>query len=242
MLVEINLLPQKEPKKVSVLVISSVLIALFLLVTAFYFYQIKTTKNDIATIDKEIADVQKLEAELQKQQGSGASTNSVTQLKNAISWADKNRIETIPVMRHLTSLLPERGFIQTFAYQEAGTVTLTVQFDTSQEAANYLDSLNQSSWITSASLKSLNAVSDTGTTAASQTNTTSVTSNSESNSTTTTVGSNTTSTGTASPGADSRILPRYTGSYEIQFNKEAIKKAVEDNKKDGSLEEGVTGS
>ena len=241
MLVEINLLPQKEPKKVSVLVISSVLIALFLLVTAFYFYQIKTAKNEISSLDKQMADVQKLEAELQKQQGTGASTNSVTQLKTAITWADKNRIETIPVMHHLTSLLPERGFIQTFTYQESAT-TLTVQFDTSQEAASYLDSLNHSSWITSASLKSLNAVSDTGTTAASQTNTTTVPSNSESNSTTATVGSNTTSTATAQAEADSNILPRYTGSFEIQFNKEAIKKAVEDSKKDGSLEEGVTGS
>jgi Tfp pilus assembly protein PilN len=240
MLVEINLLPQKEPKKVSVLVISSVLIALFLLVTAFYFYQIKTAKNDIASVDKEMKEVQKLEAELQKQQGSGTSANSVTLLKNAITWTDKNRIETIPVMRHLTSLLPERGFIQTFGYQEAGTVTLTVQFDTSREAASYLDSLNHSSWITSASLKSLNAVTDTGTTAASQTNTTAVTTNSASNSTTTTVGSNTTST--ASTGTDSSILPRYTGSFEIQLNNEEIKKAIEDNKKDGSLEEGVTGS
>ncbi len=241
MLVEINLLPKKEPKKVNVLVISSVLIALFLLVTAFYFYQIKTTKNDIASVDKKIAEVQKLETELQNQLNAGASTNSVTQLKNGIAWADKNRIETIPVMRHLTSLLPERGFIQTFAYQESGTVTLTVQFDTEQEAASYLDSLNQSSWISTASLKSLNTVTDTnsGTSGTNQTNTTT---NSESTSTTTTVGSNTSSTASTQTGADSHIVPRYTGSFEIQFNKEAIKKAVAESKKDGNLEEGVTGS
>lgn len=60
-------------------------------------------------------------------------------------------------MRHLTALLPERGFIQSFAYTEAGTVTISVQFDSSREAAYFIESLKDSDWIEDVSLTSLTA-------------------------------------------------------------------------------------
>lgn len=228
MLVEINLLPQKEQKKLGFLVILASLVGLFLLASVFYYVQIKTTKNTIQSIDNQVAMTNKIEAQLQKKQGSSASANSVTRLRTTIDWADKNRIETIPVMRHLTALLPERGFIQTFTYNETGTVTITVQFDTATEAANYLNSLNHSSWIEKASLNSLNSSnnSGSGSTSSSQTNSTT---------TTATVDSNTTS-------PTEKYLPRYTGQFEIQFNKDSVKKAIDMAKKNGSDEEGGFGS
>jgi uncharacterized membrane protein len=224
MLVEINLLPQKEQKKLGFIVGLIILVVLFLLASIIYYVQIQSTKTSIESVTNQITTTQKLEAQLQKQQGTSASANSVTQLKTAIDWADKNRIETIPVMSHLTALLPERGFIQTFTYNESGTVTISVQFDTTAEAAGYLNSLNHSSWIDNASLTSLNTSDNS-----SNSNSTSNTANT---STTSTVGSNT----------NKKIVPRYTGQFEIQFNKDAVKKAIESAKKTGSDEEGGFGS
>ena len=217
MLVEINLLPQKEQKKLGFIIGLIMLVALFLLASIIYYVQIHSTKTSIESVTKQITTTQKLEAQLQKQQGTSASANSVTQLKTAISWADKNRIETIPVMRHLTALLPARGFIQTFTYNEAGTVTISVQFDTTAEAAGYLNSLNNSSWINSASLTSLNT--------------------SDSNSTSNTA--NTSTTSAVDSNTNKKVVPRYTGQFEIQFNKDAVKKAIEsDNKAGGDVEGG----
>ena len=224
MLVEINLLPQKEQKKLGFIIGLIILVVLFLLASIIYYVQIHSTKTSIGSVSNQITATQKLEAQLQKQQGTSASANSVTQLKTAIDWADKNRIETIPVMSHLTALLPERGFIQTFTYNESGTVTISVQFDTTAEAAGYLNSLNHSSWIDNASLTSLNTSDNS-----SNSNSTSNTANT---STTSTVGSNT----------NKKIVPRYTGQFEIQFNKDAVKKAIESAKKAGSDEEGGFGS
>jgi hypothetical protein len=224
MLVEINLLPQKEQKKLGIIVGLIILVALFLLASIIYYVQIQSTKTSVESVTNQITATQKLEAQLQKQQGTSASANSVTQLKTAIDWADKNRIETIPVMSHLTALLPERGFIQTFTYNESGTVTISVQFDTTAEAAGYLNSLNNSSWIDNASLTSLNTSDNS-----SNSNSTSNTANT---STISTVGSNT----------NKKIVPRYTGQFEIQFNKDAVKKAIETSKKDGSAVEGGFGS
>jgi hypothetical protein len=214
MLVEINLLPRKEQKKVGLIVGLAVLVVLFLLASIIYYLQIHTTKASIESVNNQITQTQKLEAALQNKQG--ASSNSVNQLKSAIDWADQNRIETIPVMQHLTALLPDRGFIQTFTYNESGTVSISVQFDTPTEAAGYLNSLNHSSLIEKGSLKSLNVSSDSN-----STNT-----NTANSSTTTTVDSNTTN------------LPRYTGQFDIQFNKDSVKKAIEASKKAGSDWEG----
>lgn len=224
MLVEINLLPQKEQKKLGFIIGLIILVVLFLLASIIYYVQIQSTKTSVESVTNQITATQKLEAQLQKQQGTSASANSVTQLKTAIDWADKNRIETIPVMSHLTALLPERGFIQTFTYNESGTVTISVQFDTTAEAAGYLNSLNNSSWIDNASLTSLNTSDNS-----SNSNSTSNTANT---STTSTVGSNT----------NIKVVPRYTGQFEIQFNKDAVKKAIEASKKDGSDVEGGFGS
>ncbi|MCQ6278264.1 PilN domain-containing protein [Bacillus sp. EB600] len=238
MLVDINLLPQKEQKKLGLLIILAILVGLFLLASILYYVQIHTAKDTFQSIDKQITMTKKIEEQLQKKQGSSASANSANQLKTAIDWADNNRIETIPVMRHLTALLPERGFIQTFTYNETGTVTITVQFDTPTEAANYLNSLNHSSWIEKVSLNSLNSSSsdsNSASTSSNQTNSTTTASNPASTSTEAIVDSNTNS-------ATKNYLPRYTGQLEIQFNRDSVKKAIDMAKKNGSDEEGGFGS
>jgi Tfp pilus assembly protein PilN len=182
MLVEINLLPQPKPKKFAFLIILTCLIASLLLVGGFYFWQIYSSKNEIASIDRQISMTSKIADKVNKKADTIQSTSSVSQLKTAIDWANDYPIQTIPVMRQLTALLPERGFIQSFGYTEAGTITLTVQFDSAREAAYFLDNLTESKWIEEASLSSLSAAATaTDSTSASstaptnQTNTTSPT-------------------------------------------------------------------
>jgi uncharacterized membrane protein len=229
MLVEINLLPQKEQKKLGFIVGLIILVVLFLLASIIYYVQIHSTKTSIGSVSSQIMTTQKMEAQLQKQQGTSASANSVTQLKTAINWADKNRIETIPVMRHLTSLLPARGFIQNFTYTESGTVTISVQFDTTAEVAGYLNSLNHSSWIDIASLTTLSTADNSSSTANNGANSSS---NTASTSTTSTVDSNT----------NKKYVPRHTGQFAIQFNRDAVKKAIQSGNNDGSVSEGGFGS
>jgi len=156
MLVEINLLPQKDPKNFNIVYISAIA-AVLILISGIYFWQIKTVKNDVASVDNQIEMTKKI---AEKQEESAQTTevaSSAGLLKAAVDWAADYPIQTIPVMRHLNSLLPERGFIQSFAYTEDGTVTISVQFDSSREAAYFLESLKESEWIEDASLSSLTA-------------------------------------------------------------------------------------
>lgn len=249
MLVDINLLPQKEPKRYSFIITLSSLLVLIVLIGGFYFWKTQTLKNEVASLDREISMTQKILEKENQTSETVASSGSVNQLKSAIQWANEYPIQTVPVMQHLTSLLPERGFILSFGYTETGAVSLSVQFDTAREAAYFLDSLNHSKWVEEASLSSLSAAQSK--TESNATNN-EVASNSQANSTSTTTSAtnqpitdsnstvgNQNNTMPSSNSSTSNIVPRYTGQFEIKFDKAAIKKDIKEKEQN---EEGVKGS
>jgi preprotein translocase subunit YajC len=257
MLIEINLLPQKEPRKFN-LIIFIILISLIVMISSFYIWQIQSTKNNVKEVDRQIETIKEISAKEAENAQQDQSIMSVSVLKNAVEWANTYPIQTIPVMQHLTALLPERGFIQSFGYTETGTVTISVQFDNPREAAYFLDSLNKSDWIGKVSLSSLNAqaiVDPSANATQSTTTTTTTTTTTESvNSTqpndavsdqnnmpaaeqasepnTNTVTAPSTTSGTVTS-VEEKYLPRYIGQYEISFSKNAIKKVLNKGKTDG---------
>jgi Tfp pilus assembly protein PilN len=164
MLVEINLLPEREPRKFALVLILSSMLAIIILVGGVYVWQGQSVKNEITSLDRQITMTKKIANKENTNTETAATSSSINQLKNAIDWASNYPIQTIPVMRKLAALLPERGFIQNFGYTEAGTITLSVQFDSAREAAYFLNSLNDSNWIEEASLNSLTATAQSATT------------------------------------------------------------------------------
>ena len=199
MLIEINLLLRKEPKKFNIVYLSAIA-AVLILIGGVYFWQIKSVKSNVESVDQQITMTEKItEKEQQRAQTNEAST-SVDLLKSAVDWANAYPIQTIPVLRHLNSLLPERGFIQSFAYSESGTVTISVQFDSTREAAYFLDSLKKSDWIEDASLNSLTANE-------SEETTNSATQSTSQNPATGTTGQTTASTPTASTARSTTTAP-----------------------------------
>ena len=88
------------------------------------------------------------------------ATDSLTQLASTVEWAKAYPVKTVPVLQKLTSLLPERGFIKTFTYEETGNIVLTVQFEQSREAAYYLSSMLDSNWVSDAKINSLQAITE----------------------------------------------------------------------------------
>ncbi|MDZ5470810.1 hypothetical protein SM124_03495 (plasmid) [Bacillus sp. 31A1R] len=147
MLVDINLLPTKEPKNKTLLMLV-ILLGIILISGVTSLYLLKGSYDkEITSITNEINRTQQVIAEEQQKIIEFEESNSVTELKNAVNWAKEYPIKTIPLIKHLTGLLPERGFIQSFTYEETGEIKLTVQFDTSREAAFYLKNLLDSNWI-----------------------------------------------------------------------------------------------
>lgn len=220
MLVEINLLPRKERGKSTLIVIAGIFLALCFLAASFFYWRMHSLNNQIDSISRMTAQTQQIATREQKSVMAFESTDSVKNLESSIDWAEKYSILSVPVMRHLTALLPERGFIQSFSYDETGTLTLTVQFDTSREAAYFLDRLNRDEWIDDAELSSLLAQEQDSTqenTALSSSPDTSASTNND-------------------------YMPRYMGQFEIKLNKEMARKNGTVENDEAVAGEGVSGS
>ncbi|MBA9025735.1 hypothetical protein [Peribacillus huizhouensis] len=155
MLVDINLLPKKEKNRhiVGLLIL---LIAIMLLVSGFFFmatYQEK--KAQLVQLEKELALNKELKMAKEYEQSQSAESESVRELETAIQWVEDHQSSTFIIMRTVSSLLPERGFIGDFTYKEDGMVQLTVQFDSSRQAAYFLKSLINSKLFSGAKLLTL---------------------------------------------------------------------------------------
>jgi Tfp pilus assembly protein PilN len=237
MLVEINLLPQKEPRKFNIILLI-VLLSLIILVGAFYFWQIQTTKSELQNLDKQISVTKEVAVKETQNAEKNDSQMSISLLKNAVEWANTYPIQTIPIMQHLTSLLPERGFIKSFAYAEAGTVILTVQFDSAREAAYFLDNLGESDWVGEPTLNSLTieekeeaeVTTDTATQTTGEDSAAVADNADNENQAATPKNEN-------KEVSNDQYLPRYIGQFEIKLNIVKIKEQTTE-----SNEEGVTAS
>ncbi|MGV2938055.1 PilN domain-containing protein [Mesobacillus sp. LC4] len=199
MLVEINLLPKKEHKKSSSLMTALLILALFSVSATVAFIQGNSYDNKMASIDKQIETVQKLNEAQQAEIAEGDTGNSSLKLQEAVKWAEQAPVETVPLLRNVISQLPERGFIKNFEYSNSNSVLITIQFDASRDAAYYLSTLKGSDWVEKVSL--LNVIAVQG------------------------AGSNESTTNATDLEKDEEMtLPRYTAEYELTFKADVFLK------------------
>lgn len=158
MLVEINLLPQKEAKNKSLLLLA-IISAVILLIGGFFVYWLNHSYNSrLASLEQQISTTEQLVESEQEKVVSYEASNSLTELENTVQWAKDYPIKAVPILKKLTEMLPERGFIQSFTYEEIGTITFGVQFETSREAAYYLNSLLESDWVKEAKINKVETI------------------------------------------------------------------------------------
>jgi type IV pilus assembly protein PilN len=152
MLVEINLLPKKEHRKSSQLIIAAITLLLIAITISIIFLQGSSYENKMKQVDQKISNLQKLNNLQQEKLAEENAGNSVIKLQEAVQWAEKYPVQTVPIVRNIISLLPERGFIQNFEYSNMDSILVTIQYDASRDAAFYLSSLKQSEWVKEAEL------------------------------------------------------------------------------------------
>jgi type IV pilus assembly protein PilN len=186
MLVEINLLPKKEPKNVTFLVIIFSALLILLVAGSVFLWQGSRFDNELASIEKDISTTKQLIKAEEAKQISNQASSSYAELGSAVQWANEEPLKSVPIITHIVALLPQRGFIKTITYAEAGAVSLTVQFDTSRDSAYFLKRLLDSEWVSEANLTSLTIDESEET------------------------------------DADTEIIPRYKGQFEINLNRNFI--------------------
>ncbi|WLR46126.1 hypothetical protein LC065_10945 [Halobacillus litoralis] len=150
MVVEINLLEQKEKRNILPYLVVAFFALLLLIMSIVFNAQKSTLVEESYHLDEQISQVQ-IEQESFAATSGGEGTER-EQLKNSLEQLKGTVIPTIPVLEGLVSLLPERGFFESFALTGASEITVNVRFDTIQEAAKYMDILLQQSFISDVEL------------------------------------------------------------------------------------------
>lgn len=157
MLVDINLLPQKEKKRswglITILIGLIIVGVFFLTLWLLYHSQLRTVEQ----LNRELTINQELRKVYEDSQSTQATTPT-EELEQAVKWVESNHKETYILLEHLTALLPERGFIQNYSYESLGTLSLSVQFDSTRQAADFLNHLRASSYMKSVDLQSVSTI------------------------------------------------------------------------------------
>ncbi|MFE8696884.1 PilN domain-containing protein [Cytobacillus sp. FJAT-53684] len=152
MLVEINLLPQKEKKSKAVYIIFALIILILILAVVIFSLFIKDKNQQVEKLENQMTQINViLDAERSKLTAY-ESSSSINDLETAIKWAKEQPYNTVYVLQQLTKILPDRGFVTEFEMNEENTINIAVQFDTKSEAAYYLHSLFTLDWIEEAVL------------------------------------------------------------------------------------------
>ncbi|WP_078545327.1 hypothetical protein [Litchfieldia alkalitelluris] len=217
MLVEINLLPKKQIRNRAIF-----LIILFIFILAIISATVVLSKHNEATSEKlrlasQLTALETERVTIEQSISQGQETNNVIKLERTVKWAEDYFVETVPLLKHLSGLLPERGFIQSFTYTQDGNVSYIVQFDSSTEVAHYLASLNESNYLVNSTVNSIMAnelsVEDVGTIT-------------EEEIVDPITGEKTLMTTYVppTPEADEEVvMPRYLAQFQLQLNNEQLK-------------------
>ncbi|WMM91266.1 PilN domain-containing protein, partial [Heyndrickxia coagulans] len=160
MLVEINLLPKKEPKNIALLFWGGILAGAAAIFVIIFFIALHQTKQDLAAVNQQIKQTEALQAAEQAAQKSNADIQDFKKLSSAVKWASDTPVKTVPVLDKLTKLLPEYGYITDFSCSSTGA-NVTVQFDASDEAVYFLKRLNDSPYFSGAVLNSIKMNTET---------------------------------------------------------------------------------
>lgn len=203
MLIEINLLPSKGEKRgIASLLFVIIPIATLLIGGSLFVYAYISTGKDLATSKQELTTAQ---AQVQAQQQKIKqleSSSSASQLKQMIDWTKTNQVSTVKVLDTLTALLPEDGYFINYQFN-AGTVNISIQFTSMNDAANYLYQLQNSNNVQSVEMSNI----------------------------ATKVNAKVNPQNTENIDPDEKILPRYLAQYQIKLNMDKVKKVQEDTEK-----------
>ncbi|KLV24511.1 hypothetical protein CHH55_19055 [Niallia circulans] len=152
MLVEINLLPKKERKRKSQLLWVILAFLITFLLIGLFIWQYMTKKAELAATENSLKMTTNLIDTYNQRLESYKSSESVQSLESAIKWANNQSVDYVLFLQELTKNLPERGFIQELKVSDDYKTNMIVQFDTKSDAAYYLNSLLEISWIDDALL------------------------------------------------------------------------------------------
>ncbi|WP_025783509.1 hypothetical protein [Sporosarcina sp. D27] len=157
MLVDINLLPEKEKERSVLLYVALAFLGAALLFWLIFFLLTRNVTSDTERLDNQFVKLQATQSELTERLNRSDTAQSHDQLAASVQWVEDYRYETAPLLEDLVAQLPRRGFFRSFAFAAPHQATVEIQFDDKTEAAYYLTRILSSEFVETASIESIEA-------------------------------------------------------------------------------------
>jgi len=157
MLVDINLLPEKDRERSTLLLVALAIIGVAIIIWLVFFLLAQSYAKQTTNLESQIVKLQKDQEEIKASLQVSEFAADKHALEATVSWAENFQYDTVPLLTGLIGLLPDRGFFDSFDFIAPNTAILIVQFNTTNEAAYYLTRLQAAEFINDITLESVTA-------------------------------------------------------------------------------------
>jgi type IV pilus assembly protein PilN len=157
--VSIDLLPQARRDRLSRLPLLIGTTGLFLLIATLLISLYITGKNSVEELDQQITTKTQtrdtLLTEISARRNGVTEYNFVDKYELISSFLNGVYKNPISLKKDLDLLLPEGGSVSNYTFDHTGTLSMTIQFSTKEEAATYLENLLIADFVTEAKVTSI---------------------------------------------------------------------------------------
>jgi type IV pilus assembly protein PilN len=155
MLVDINLLPQKEKKSLLTPILFICLILLFLGTGSWIGMDYYETSVQLEQKEQALKQEKKFVQVQQQLKKQAEAAKKTTPLLEKVEYVRSKEIEAVALLQHLVAILPERGYFMKYDYKDRSTITIEARFDTLAETSQYLHELTNSRYLTEAKIEKM---------------------------------------------------------------------------------------
>ena len=152
MLVDINLLPEKEKERSTLLIAALVILGAAVLILGIFLFLSNGLVKETTNLEQQLESVQLSQEEIRSELQAMEFDNSKKQLESTVDWAENYQFDTVPLLNELIAFLPERGYFGTFDFTGPNFATISVQFDAKSDAAYYFTRMQSSKIISDVKL------------------------------------------------------------------------------------------
>ncbi|MFC5466742.1 PilN domain-containing protein [Lederbergia graminis] len=159
MRIDINLLQQPEKKERHTY--AYVMVLILVVILALFLFFLQHQKQTKERLTEELQQIRQEIEQIEQNVATDESLASVEKLQSVIEMMEEDSMSVIPILHHFTSILPQDGYIQSIDYVN-DEISLEIEFTNQRHAAYYLAELNRTTWVTTATLQTINQVSSAG--------------------------------------------------------------------------------
>ncbi|MBU8905045.1 PilN domain-containing protein [Desertibacillus haloalkaliphilus] len=161
MLVDINLLPNREKKRPLFTVTLVIFALIFILFTTALLVMYMSLKADVESAEQEYHRLVIERADLEEEVGIVQGEEIGIRLREAIDYTEGLQVPTTIFISDLNMRLPSHGYLSSYNYQNRQT-GIQVQFETLEDVAAYVTELERSAFVADVQINSVHTFEHEG--------------------------------------------------------------------------------